>query len=57
MTAPLIQAIDRLMSWQDERAAWLMRAGPVARRLNAEAANDPTPRSHLADELDGETAA
>ena len=57
MTAPLIQAIDQLMAWQDERTAWLMRAGPVARRLNEEAANDPTPRSHLADELDGETAA
>jgi hypothetical protein len=57
MTTPLTQALDRLMSRQDERTAWLLRAGPVARRLNAEAANDPTPRSHLADELDGETAA
>ena len=54
MTAPLIQVIDQLMAWQDERTAWLMRAGPVARRLNEEARLDPTPR---ADERDGETAA
>ena len=54
MTAPLIQVIDQLMAWQDERTAWLMRAGPVARRLSEESRLDPTPP---ADERDAETAA
>lgn len=40
MTTPLTQALDRLMSRQDARHAWLMRAGPVARRLNEEARLD-----------------
>jgi hypothetical protein len=38
MDAPIIRAIDDMLSWSSQAQDWLKRAGPVAAEMNREAA-------------------
>lgn len=38
---PILDCIDELVSRQSDDVAWLMRAGPVAKRMNEECRDDP----------------
>lgn len=39
---PILDAIDQILAHETPAVAWLRKAGPIARRLNEEAARDNT---------------